>query len=84
MIVSGGFNIYPDYLEQALREHPDLEETAVAGVPSGPWGETPVAFAVVRSGSRLDAEQLLDRANERLGKIQRLAAVQWSTACLEA
>jgi long-chain acyl-CoA synthetase len=76
MIISGGFNIYPSDLEQVVREHPDVEETAVVGVPSERWGETPIAFTVARAGSRLDSDKLLAWANERLGKTQRLAAVQ--------
>jgi long-chain acyl-CoA synthetase len=76
MIISGGFNVYPSDLEMVLREHPDVEEVAVVGVPSERWGETPVAFAVARAGSRLGSGQLLGWANERLGKTQRLAAVQ--------
>jgi long-chain acyl-CoA synthetase len=76
MIISGGFNIYPSDLEQVIREHPDVEEVAVVGMPSERWGETPVAFAVPRSGSGLDSERLLAWTNQRLGKTQRLAAVQ--------
>lgn len=76
MIISGGFNIYPSDLEVVLRQHPEVEDVAVVGVPSERWGETPVAFAVARSGSALGSEQLLGWANERLGKTQRLAAVQ--------
>jgi long-chain acyl-CoA synthetase len=76
MIISGGFNIYPSDLEVIVREHPEVEDIAVVGVPSERWGETPVAFAVARPGSRLTSDQLLAWANERLGKTQRLAAVQ--------
>ncbi|OGB21964.1 MAG: 4-coumarate--CoA ligase [Burkholderiales bacterium RIFCSPLOWO2_02_FULL_57_36] len=76
MIISGGFNVYPSDLEVVLRQHPELEDVAVVGVPSERWGETPVAFAVPRPGSRLGSEELLAWANERLGKTQRLAAVR--------
>lgn len=76
MIISGGFNIYPSDLEVVLREHPDVDDVAVVGVPSERWGETPVAFAVPRPGASLSADQLFAWANERLGKTQRVAAVQ--------
>ncbi|NEX63567.1 class I adenylate-forming enzyme family protein [Noviherbaspirillum galbum] len=74
MIISGGFNIYPSDLEAVLRQHPAVQEAAVVGVPSTRWGETPVAF-VVASGPAT-ADELLEWANQRLGKMQRLAAVE--------
>nr|WP_233575631.1 class I adenylate-forming enzyme family protein [Noviherbaspirillum saxi] len=76
MIISGGFNVYPSDLEAVLHQHPDVVEAAVVGMPSTRWGETPVAFAVIRPGASLDAPALLSWANERLGKTQRLAAVE--------
>ncbi len=76
MIISGGFNIYPSDLEAVLLQHPAVAEAAVAGVPSARWGETPVAFVVPKPGAAIDAEQLRDWANQRLGKTQRLAAIE--------
>ncbi|KIF82802.1 class I adenylate-forming enzyme family protein [Noviherbaspirillum autotrophicum] len=75
MIISGGFNIYPSDLEGVLQQHGEVAEAAVVGVPSSRWGETPVAFVVLKQGASVDAEQLLDWANQRLGKTQRLAAI---------
>lgn len=79
MIISGGFNVYPSDLEAVLRAHADVADIAVVGVPSTRWGETPVAFVVLQAGavaSAAAAEALLTWANERLGKIQRLSAVE--------
>jgi long-chain acyl-CoA synthetase len=73
MIISGGFNIYPSDLEAVLRQHPDVAEAAVVGVPSEKWGETPVAFLVLKNKTE---PAILEWANERLGKMQRLAAVR--------
>jgi acyl-CoA synthetase (AMP-forming)/AMP-acid ligase II len=73
MIISGGFNIYPSDLEAVLRQHEDVADVAVVGVPSAEWGETPVAFVVSRGA---DAETLRAFANARLGKMQRIAAVE--------
>jgi acyl-CoA synthetase (AMP-forming)/AMP-acid ligase II len=73
MIISGGFNIYPSDLEAVLRQHPDVADAAVVGAPSAEWGETPVAFVVSRGA---DAEAIRAFANARLGKTQRLAAVE--------
>ncbi|MCC5859451.1 MAG: acyl--CoA ligase [Ectothiorhodospiraceae bacterium] len=73
MIISGGFNIYATDLEQVLLTHPKVRDAAVVGIPSRRWGETPVAF-VVAPGLKPDA--LRQWANERLGKGQRIAAVE--------
>lgn len=77
MIISGGFNIYPSDIEAVLRQHPDVADVSVVGVPSERWGETPVAFAVAKPAARLTPDSLLAWANERLGKTQRLAAVEF-------
>jgi long-chain acyl-CoA synthetase len=76
MIISGGFNLYPSDLEAVLCRHESVKEAAVVGVPSREWGETPVAFIVLKPGCNDDAEQLRLWANARLGKTQRLAAVR--------
>jgi acyl-CoA synthetase (AMP-forming)/AMP-acid ligase II len=76
MIISGGFNVYPSDLEAVVALHPEVAEVAVVGVPSERWGETPVAFVVAVPGAAADAASIRDWANARLGKTQRLAAVE--------
>jgi acyl-CoA synthetase (AMP-forming)/AMP-acid ligase II len=80
MIISGGFNIYPSDLEAVVRGHAQVDDVAVVGIQSKRWGETPVAFVVPRSGATLDAAELLAWANQRLGKMQRLSAVEITAA----
>jgi acyl-CoA synthetase (AMP-forming)/AMP-acid ligase II len=72
MIISGGFNIYPSDLEAVLTQHDDVVEAAVVAMPSEEWGETPVAFVVLRAGANADAAALKAWTNERVGKFQRL------------
>jgi long-chain acyl-CoA synthetase len=76
MIISGGFNVYPSDLESVLREHPAVFEAAVVGVASARWGETPMAFVVLKEGAALDAAELILWANARVEKVQRLAGVK--------
>jgi len=76
MIISGGFNIYPSDLEAVARENPDVAEVAVVGAPSERWGETPVAFVVLKPGAKVTADQLRDWINNKVGKTQRLAALE--------
>jgi long-chain acyl-CoA synthetase len=73
MIISGGFNIYPSDLEAVIAQHPAVAEVSVVGVPSSQWGETPVGFVVLRH--EINPQDVLEWANTRLGKIQRLSAV---------
>jgi acyl-CoA synthetase (AMP-forming)/AMP-acid ligase II len=74
MIISGGFNIYPNDLEAELAKEPGVVEAAVVGVPSRKWGESPVGFVVLREGAAA-ADAILGAVNARLGKTQRLAAL---------
>src|SRR3954466_9730194 len=75
MIISGGFNIYPSDLEAVLAKHEDGLEAAVVTMPSEDWGETPVAFVVLKPGAAADAAALKAWTNSRLGKTQRLSDV---------
>jgi acyl-CoA synthetase (AMP-forming)/AMP-acid ligase II len=73
MIISGGFNIYPSDLEAILAQDPHVIECAVIAAPSEEWGETPVAFVVIRPEGDLDA--ILAAANAQLGKTQRISRI---------
>lgn len=72
MIISGGYNVYPTDLEAVMRTHADVADVAVVGVPSERWGESPVAFVVLKRGARTDPRALLEWTNARVNKIQRL------------
>ncbi|MFP4625546.1 MAG: class I adenylate-forming enzyme family protein [Natronomonas sp.] len=58
MIISGGENIYPAEVEDALYEHPEVAEAAVVAASHELKGEAPVAFVVLEEGSDLDEEEL--------------------------
>ncbi len=66
MIVTGGENVYPIEVEEALSHHPAVAEVAVIGVPDGRWGEAVKALVVVRPGMTTGAEELVAFARERL------------------
>jgi long-chain acyl-CoA synthetase len=76
MIISGGFNVYPSDLEAVLFQHDAVKDCAVVGVPSKQWGETPIAFVELKPDQATSAEQIRAWTNERLGKTQRLAALE--------
>ncbi|MBK5542066.1 AMP-binding protein [Pseudomonas sp. TH05] len=58
VIISGGSNIYPREVEEALAQHPAVFEVCVVGEPHPQWGESVVAFVVARDGAVLDQQQL--------------------------
>lgn len=67
MIVSGGENIYPVEVENALAEHPDILECAVIGVPDVKYGETVMAVCVLRGSASLTADEVILHCRKYIG-----------------
>jgi long-chain acyl-CoA synthetase len=61
LIISGGMNIYPREVEEALLRHPGIRATAVVGRPDAEWGEAVVAFVVAADGAAPPPVEELDR-----------------------
>jgi acyl-CoA synthetase (AMP-forming)/AMP-acid ligase II len=78
MILSGGFNIFPADLEAVIGEHPEVQDVTVIGIPHPKWGETPLALVIPRGEP--DPDVLLEWANARLARTQRLAGLELRTA----
>lgn len=73
MIISGGVNVYPRDIEEIVVQHPAVLETAVFGIPSEKWGETPVAAVTIKQGTEVEPEALKTWINERVAaKFQRV------------
>jgi acyl-CoA synthetase (AMP-forming)/AMP-acid ligase II len=70
MIISGGFNIYPAEVEQALMTLPDVQDCAVIGVPDEKWGEAVVAVVEPRAGGSIDTGAALLAVREILGPVK--------------
>jgi long-chain acyl-CoA synthetase len=66
MIVSGGENVYPAEVENAMASHPAIAEVTVIGVPHERWGESVKAIVVLRQGTTASAPELIAYAKERL------------------
>jgi fatty-acyl-CoA synthase len=68
MYISGGENVYPAEVESVLHEHPAVADVAVVGVPDARWGESGVAFVVVRPAAEPAAGELREWCGDRLAR----------------
>lgn len=66
MIISGGENVYPAEVENALYSHPKVADVAVIGVPDAKWGEAVKACVVVKPGEELTEAELIQHARQHI------------------
>lgn len=71
LVISGGSNIYPREVEEALLTHPDVLEASVIGQPDAEWGEVVVAFIVRAPGSSVGETALDAHCLDRIARFKR-------------
>ncbi len=71
MIISGGTNIYPREIEEALLTHPSVEEISVVGRAHPDWGEEVVAFVVSKPGTPAEPEELDRHCLSQIARFKR-------------
>jgi long-chain acyl-CoA synthetase len=77
MIISGGFNVYPQVIEQAVYEHPQVEEAAVVGIPDPYRGEAAKVFVKLKAGAPgFSLDELQAFLADKLGKHEMPAALE--------
>jgi long-chain acyl-CoA synthetase len=78
MIISGGFNVYPQMIEQAIYTHPAVQEVIVIGIPDAYRGEAAKAFVKLRAGAEpFSVEELRAFLTGKLGKHELPAALDF-------
>jgi long-chain acyl-CoA synthetase len=78
MIISGGFNVYPQMIEQAMYEHPAVHEVIVIGIPDDYRGEAAKAFVKLRAGANaFTLDELKSFLAGKLGKHEIPAALDF-------
>lgn len=77
MFISGGENVYPAEIENAIFELPQIAEAAVIGVKHQKWGEVGCALVVLKPDARLGAEEVIAFLKERLAKFKVPKKIQF-------
>jgi fatty-acyl-CoA synthase len=70
MYRSGGENVYPAEIEKVLADHPRILNVAIIGVPDDKWGETGMAFIVLKEGETLTKDEILEFLNGKLARFK--------------
>ena len=77
MIISGGFNVYPQVIEQAVYEHPQVAEAAVIGVPHPYRGEAAKVFVTLKAGAPgFSLDELQAFLADKIGRHEMPAALE--------
>lgn len=77
LIISGGSNIYPREVEEVLLEHPAIAEVAVIGIPDEQWGESVLAFVVLRDGHSVADQDLIEFSRARIASYKKPKAIRF-------
>lgn len=77
MIISGGFNLYPNEIEQVISSHKAVLDCAVIGVPDEKWGEAVKAIVQCRPGCDVGEEELLALCKAKLGSVKTPKSVDF-------
>jgi fatty-acyl-CoA synthase len=70
MVITGGFNVYSTEVEQAVMQHPAVQDCAVVGLPDDTWGERVTVVVQLRPGADVAGEEIRVFARERLGGVK--------------
>jgi len=77
VIICSGFKVYPRIIEDALYQHPDVDEVTVIGVPDDYRGEQPKAYVKLKNGARVSEAELLAFTEEILNPLERPAEIEF-------
>lgn len=80
MIITGGFNVYPLEVEQAVLAHGAVQDCAVVGVPDEKWGEAVKAVVELKRGSTVSEGELIGFCKQRLGSVKAPKSVDFVAA----
>ena len=79
LVISGGYNIYPRQVEEAIYLHPDIAETSVIGVPHEYRGQVVKAFIVLKENVKLSERDILSFLKDKISQIEMPKFVEFRT-----
>ncbi|MBZ0217658.1 MAG: long-chain fatty acid--CoA ligase, partial [Fimbriimonadaceae bacterium] len=80
LILVSGFNVYPRAVEEAIYQHPDVEEVIVIGIADKKRGQAPKAFIKLRAGAAQPTlDELKDFLKDKLGRHEMVRAIEYRT-----
>ncbi|MEH6580831.1 MAG: AMP-binding protein [Halioglobus sp.] len=77
MIITGGFNVFPNEIEQVLSGHPSVQECAVIGIPDDKWGEAVKAIVQLKLGQSCTSDELMALVKSELGSVKAPKSVDF-------
>lgn len=77
MIVSGGENVYPRVVEEVVFKHPAIADAAVFGVPDDQWGEAVKAVVLLREGTSVTEEEIIEFCRGQMGGFECPKSVEF-------
>jgi fatty-acyl-CoA synthase len=70
MVITGGFNVYSTEVEQAIMQHPAVQDCAVVGLPDEKWGERVTAVLQLREGATVSPAEIVTFVKQRIGSVK--------------
>jgi long-chain acyl-CoA synthetase len=80
LIICSGFNVYPRRVEEAIYEHPAVEEVTVIGIKDSYRGEAPKAFIKLKAGMTASKADILNHLEPKISKIEMPAEIEFRDA----
>jgi long-chain acyl-CoA synthetase len=77
LIICSGFNVYPRRIEEAIYEHPAVEEATVIGIPDGYRGEAPKAFIKLKEGATATAADIFKHLQPKISKMEMPSQIEF-------
>ena len=77
MIITNGYNVYPRHVEEAIYQHPDVEECIVAGVPDSHAGEIVKAWIKLKKDKKMSVSELKSFLEDKISKIKQPRKIEF-------
>jgi long-chain acyl-CoA synthetase len=77
LIISSGFNVYPRVIEEAIYQHPAVEEVTVVGIPDNYRGEAPKAYVKLKQGASTTEADIIEFLQPKISKIEMPAKIEF-------